>query len=492
MKVRILNSLFTNLLLILIILLSSLLFPQYKSKLKEKHQTYKVQNNGDISIKRWKDDKTAAFSFTFDDCMQSQYTHVFPIFQQFGFYGTFYVIVGSLKDSNPDWLYGTWPEFIEMSNAGQEIASHTMTHPHLQNLPIGDTLTPHTLIYELYQSKKIIQQKIPDKQCIDLAYPYSEYDSDVLFYTSEYYEVARAISLYPVDSTLTGEDWFKIGSRVINFDMPRDSLPDDLDELQDFIDYVQNTISHGKWGLLQAHDVLPYDSIAIADSLGSYEPIAVPWFIDACDSIFNYEQNGDLWVAPVRDITRYMKERESFNYNIISVSDTSILLNVSDTLNNVIYNFPLTADIIVPDDWATVTVFQGNFYEITSSYLSGNNNVIETSVIPDGGQVKLFKGIVSGINEAAQINPEEFILYQNYPNPFNPSTIIGFSIPASANTTLKVFNSIGEEVATLQNGYLEKGLHKIDFYGGSLPSGIYFYRINSGNYQASKKMVLLR
>jgi peptidoglycan/xylan/chitin deacetylase (PgdA/CDA1 family) len=492
MNIHIRNSMCTYLILSFLIFFTSLTFSQDKSGINNINLAYKVQDTGDITIKKWKDDKTAAFSFTFDDCLHSQYAHVFPIFQQFGFEGTFYVIVGSLKDSNPDWLYGTWPEFIAMSDAGQEIGSHTMTHPHLGDLPIGDSLTQGTLIYELYQSKKIIQQRIPDKHCIGLAYPYSEYDNDVILYTSMYYEVARAISVNPVDSTLSGEEWFKIGSRVINFDMPRDSLYNDLDELQDFIDYVQDAITQGKWGLLQAHDVLPYDSIAIAISLGSYEPISVPWFTAACDSIYKYEQNGDLWVAPVRDITRYMKERESFGYTIASVNDTSILINVTDTLDDNLYNFPLTADIVVPNDWTTVSVFQGSFYDYTSPYPSGGNNIIETSVIPDGGQVRLCKGYISGIKDIAQTNPGEFRLYQNYPNPFNPTTIISFSIPEDANTVLKVFNSLGEEVAVPINGYLLKGLHKINFDGSKLSSGIYFYRVISGNYQGTKKMILLQ
>jgi len=473
----------------LVLLYTFCVFPQSNFQAPHNNQ---IQNPGDVSIKKWKDDKTAAFSFTFDDCLHSQYSHVFPLFHQYGFKGTFNVIVGSLTDSDPYWLYGTWPEFIEMSDSGQEIASHTMTHPHLQNLPIGDSLTEGTLIYELYQSKKIIEQRIPDEKCITLAYPYSEYDEDVVFYTSRYYEAARNISLDPVDSIVSGEDWYKLGSRVINFDLPRDSLYDDLDEFQDFIDYVQTTINDGKWGLLQAHDVLPYDSIYIAIDLGSYEPISVPWFILACDSIYKYEQAGDLWVAPVRDITKYMKERECLNYNIVSATDTSIILNVSDTLNNNIYNFPLTADIIVPANWTTVTVFQGTFYDYTTSFISGSNNIIQTSIIPDAGQVRLYKGYVSGINNYVRENPEDFRLYQNYPNPFNPSTIISFYLPEAGITKLKIYNLLGQEVAASFNGYLSKGLHKLNFDAGKLSCGIYFYRITSGSREATKKMVLLK
>jgi peptidoglycan/xylan/chitin deacetylase (PgdA/CDA1 family) len=61
-------------------------------------------SEGDVIVKKWKDDKTAAFSFTFDDCMQSQYDYVFPMFQQYGFRGTFFLITGPLDDPyGPYW-----------------------------------------------------------------------------------------------------------------------------------------------------------------------------------------------------------------------------------------------------------------------------------------------------------------------------------------------------------------------------------------------------
>jgi peptidoglycan/xylan/chitin deacetylase (PgdA/CDA1 family) len=451
----------------------------------------KIQTIGDLSVKKWKDDKSAAFSFTFDDCLSSQYVYVFPIFQQFGFKGTFYAITWPLDDpTGPYWRYGTWAEFIEMSNAGQEIGSHTVHHLHLQNLAIGDTSSDSTLIYELYQSKNRIEQKIPDQKCIDIAYPYSEYDSDVLNYTSEFYEVARAISSGPVDSLLTGLQWFKIGSKVINFSLPRDSV-NDLDELQQFYNYVQSAIDQGKWGILQAHDVIPSDSIDNAIQQGAYEPISISWFESACQFVSDAEQNGDLWVAPVRDITRYMKERVSYNYNIISVSDTEIVLNLTDTLDNNIYNFPLTSDIIVPDSWTDVTVVQGETRTYTTSYYSSGNKIIETSLTPDGGEINIYKGTVTSVRNIED-NTEEFKLYQNYPNPFNPATNISFTIPKSEVTQVSIYNSIGQKVAELENGFLKKGYHSINFNASNLSSGIYFYQLISGGYVSIKKMTFLK
>ncbi len=98
----------------------------------------------------------------------------------------------------------------------------------------------------------------------------------------------------------------------------------------------------------------------------------------------------------------------------------------------------------------------------------------------------------SKIVAVSLIKPDKFELNQNYPNPFNPSTEISYSIPKSNNVELKVYNSIGKEVATLVNGIQEAGNHKVHFNLSNLSSGIYFYRLTSGNFTQIKKMILLK
>jgi len=88
--------------------------------------------------------------------------------------------------------------------------------------------------------------------------------------------------------------------------------------------------------------------------------------------------------------------------------------------------------------------------------------------------------------------PKEFSLSQNYPNPFNPSTVIEFALPTSGNVSLKVFNSIGEEVAELINSEMNAGNYSIKFDAKNMSSGIYFYRITSGNFTQTNKMLLLK
>ena len=86
----------------------------------------------------------------------------------------------------------------------------------------------------------------------------------------------------------------------------------------------------------------------------------------------------------------------------------------------------------------------------------------------------------------------KFELSQNYPNPFNPATTISFSLPQSGNVTLKVFNTIGEQVAELVNGFKEAGLHTLNFSASELNSGVYLYKIEAIGFIQSRKMILLK
>lgn len=88
--------------------------------------------------------------------------------------------------------------------------------------------------------------------------------------------------------------------------------------------------------------------------------------------------------------------------------------------------------------------------------------------------------------------PEEFSLHQNYPNPFNPSTTIGFNLPLQQKVTLKVFNILGELIATLIDDVLDQGYHRVLFDARSFASGIYFYTLESGSRVSARKMVLIK
>ncbi len=102
-------------------------------------------------------------------------------------------------------------------------------------------------------------------------------------------------------------------------------------------------------------------------------------------------------------------------------------------------------------------------------------------------QVDLLTGIASPSK-----TPETFVANQNYPNPFNPSTVISYQLSINSFTTLKVYDVLGREVATLVNERQNAGSHSIVFDGSNLPSGVYFYRLIAGNFIETKKMTLIK
>ncbi|MBI3195763.1 MAG: T9SS type A sorting domain-containing protein, partial [Ignavibacteriae bacterium] len=126
----------------------------------------------------------------------------------------------------------------------------------------------------------------------------------------------------------------------------------------------------------------------------------------------------------------------------------------------------------------------------------------------DGGTTKLDIATVHGSPDAAlpvsktthrlvseenELVAEKFILSNNYPNPFNPSTVIRYSLPVHSIVTVKVFNVLGQEMATLlENEEMEEGEHEIVFDATGLASGIYFYHLHAGSEIAVRKMLLVR
>ncbi|MBZ0184490.1 MAG: T9SS type A sorting domain-containing protein, partial [Melioribacteraceae bacterium] len=100
--------------------------------------------------------------------------------------------------------------------------------------------------------------------------------------------------------------------------------------------------------------------------------------------------------------------------------------------------------------------------------------------------------LIDEIDIENTILPEKNELLQNYPNPFNPSTIIEFNLKENLNTTLIVYNILGEKVTELFNGFLKAGNHKIEFNASHLSSGVYYYHLSCGEYSSYKKMLIIK
>ena len=100
--------------------------------------------------------------------------------------------------------------------------------------------------------------------------------------------------------------------------------------------------------------------------------------------------------------------------------------------------------------------------------------------------------ILIGVEDDKDILPVEYALGNNYPNPFNPSTTIEFTLPNSGEASLIVYNLLGQEIIKLVKGKFDAGYHKITWDASNKASGLYFYRLQAGDFIQTRKMVLLK
>ncbi len=265
-----------------------------------------------------------------------------------------------------------------------------------------------------------------------------------------------------------------------------------------------------------------------------------PWsgiWVVGPDSVMKTVLNGDSVVVK-GTLTEFNGITEIFNVNNLRIVSrgnplpAAVVLKTSQ-FGPSVANGNLGAEpyegMLVRVDSVTVTsidpVFQDPYqYEVSNSTApmlvtrDGRNNYsnIETdsgsTILRIGNKLKSITGIIHYFNNRYKLVPrsnsdfggfissvsredlipESYSLYQNYPNPFNPATTIKYAIPADQFVTLKVYNVIGQEVATLVNSIQSAGTYSAQFDAAKLATGIYVYRLTAGNFVQTKKMLLVK
>lgn len=154
-----------------------------------------------------------------------------------------------------------------------------------------------------------------------------------------------------------------------------------------------------------------------------------------------------------------------------------------------------------------IALWNGSSWAPVGSGILGSNAVVKSIVNFNGAIIAAGKfstaggeltnniarwGFPVGISLTSSEIPSEYEMKQNYPNPFNPETNISFDIPEEAFTTINVFNSLGQKISILVDELLRPGSYSVAFNCDKLSSGVYYYTINSGNFNRTRKMILIK
>jgi hypothetical protein len=169
--------------------------------------------------------------------------------------------------------------------------------------------------------------------------------------------------------------------------------------------------------------------------------------------------------------------------NYIQLSDANVDVVVGTDYHVVLSTANSTDSILIR--YETVTT------GIRSSLFNGSSWSTQTYNLRIRSIVTTTSGL-TGVEGSLALQPQEYRLKQNYPNPFNPTTKITYTIPTANKVTLKIFNLLGQLVATLVDEQQKANIYVKEFDASRLASGTYFYQINAGNFNSTKKMILMK
>ena len=187
---------------------------------------------------------------------------------------------------------------------------------------------------------------------------------------------------------------------------------------------------------------------------------------------------------------------DGLNWEIYDSQNSPLPDNWIHCLNKDQFN-----NLWIGTDAGGIATFDGQDWEIINSSNSQlpSNNVLEIYIDEDNNKWITTEENLSvynetGINEVKDkgLKLVNYIILQNYPNPFNPSTTIKYQIPRQSFVTIRIYDVLGNEIATLVNEEKSIGSYEVEFDATNLPSGIYFYRIHAGSFIETKKMILLK
>lgn len=321
--------------------------------------------------------KKGAVSLTFDDGFLTEYTIGLNLLEKYHISGTFFL---------PALMSGKeWDNANELVENGHEVGAHTLSHPKLNEIPIEEA------VFEISNSKLLIEENIPRYSCFSFAYPHGRYNEDLKEIVSKYFEIARSVD--DGYCSVGGVDYFQVPTYFFNSRTK-------LKEADSRIDYA---LHNCRW-LVESYHGFDGDG---------YQPISSSLFEKHLQYIKSKESN--LWIARFKDVAKYFRERENCKLEIVCLLKDSILIKIDDGLSDSIYNQPLSIKIKIPEFWNSVKVISGDHViSISLNVDVIGNKFIVFETVPNSQVIS----IIPESKLEPEISEKKDGIFV-YPNPFN-------------------------------------------------------------------------
>ena len=211
------------------------------------------------------------------------------------------------------------------------------------------------------------------------------------------------------------------------------------------------------------------------------------WVVGSGGSILKTTNGCINWVAQNSGVNNYLQSIEFINENTGWISGVNVVLKTTNS------GLSWVSQLDLPHTMFTsVSCNDSNNIWASGYYIDTSlGGIIYKSVNGGANWMNVYDNTVSVNNIAGSI-PVGFSISQNFPNPFNPVTRISFSIPTSENSVLKIYDALGKELQVLVNERLNVGSYEVDFDGSNFASGVYFYKLEAGDFVETKRMILLK
>lgn len=302
----------------------------------------------------WQGFKEAAISYTFDDNCPNQLPVAVPLFDTYGYKVTLFTVIS---------YFPNWSGLQAAANSGHEIGSHTVTHPSL------DSISYEYQEKEYRDSKDIINTKITGQKCVTIAYPFCAWGNSKL--CSEYFISARSCDGHMEPST--ARDFMCIGS--VNC-----GLNGQAKTAEDMNAKVESAIPTNGWCIFMMHGI---DNDQGFSPLSSKELASHLKYVD--------DNKSRYWVNSFGNVTRYIKERNAVSLIEQIKTSKSIKIQLTDTLDNSIFNFPLTIRRPLPKGWKGAGVMQDEVKLPVQLIKKESVRYIQFDAVPNAGVILISK-----------------------------------------------------------------------------------------------------